>query len=255
MLFGVCGDPEMAKTAGRVGYDYAEWRVGSVLCPREDDEAFRMSLDATRSVDIPIPALNCFVPGDLKITGPSVDIDALHDYVTTCMQRAERAGVETIVFGSGGARSVPEGFDRERAHEQLVTFARMSASIAREHGVTVAVEPLSEQGSNVLNTVAECGELVREVGHPACRLLVDAYHHMKMGDSYEDIVEYGDLLVHLHIATMPNRRAPGAEQTDFTPFFEALSEAGYDGRISIEGEVPDPEDDLPRALEVMRSYI
>ncbi len=50
-------------------------------------------------------------------------------------------GIGIIVFGSGGARRIPEGFDRQRAHGQLVAFCRMVGPIAREHGVIIAVEP------------------------------------------------------------------------------------------------------------------
>ena len=45
-------------------------------------------------------------------------------------QAAERAGIEVIVFGSGGARQVPEAFDAGEAHGQLVRFCSMFAPIA-----------------------------------------------------------------------------------------------------------------------------
>lgn len=245
----------MAGIIASAGYDFVEWGVGPALKPRDSEEAFKKSWEDMRSAEVSFSALNCFVPGDLKITGPDVDDQALQDFVRVVMKRAERTEVETIVFGSGGARSIPEGFDRAEAHEHLVSFAGMAASIAHDHGITIVVEPLSKEDCNVLTTVAECGDLVREVDHPACRLLVDSYHHMRDDDSFEDIVEYGDLLAHIHIATVPNRRPPGAEPCDFTPFFEALQEVGYDGRISIEGNIPTPEEDLPKALEVMESYV
>lgn len=255
MLYGVCGDPEMAYAAAAAGLDFAEWSVGAALQPLEGEEAFLKTLEQMRSADVPFLAFNCFVPGDLKITGPEADMDALEEYVSTVMARAERTDAEVVVFGSGSARAVPDGFDRDRAREQLVSFASMASSVAGDHGMSIVVEPLNKGACNVLTTVAECGELVRDVDHPACRLLVDAYHHMTDGDSFEDIVEYGDLLGHVHIATVENRVAPGAEECDFTRFFDALQRAGYDGRISIEASVPEPEEELPRALRVMQGYV
>ena len=251
MTFGVCGDIRIAAIAAATGYDFAEWTVDAVLRPREPDSVYRAALDEIGTADLRYPVLNCFVPGDLKITGPDADGTKLREFVTTTLGRAGDAGVEVIVFGSGGARRIPDGFDRTAAHDQLVAFCAMVGPVAAEHGVTVVVEPLNRSECNVLNSVAECAALVRTVSHPAVRLLVDAYHLMRDGDSYDDIVANADTLAHTHIASVPNRRAPGAEACDFGPFFDALAKAGYDGRVSIEAKIADPEADLPVALAEM----
>ena len=254
MKFGVCGDRNLAAVAARNSYDFAEWTVPALLKPLESEDAFRASLEALRATELPYPVANCFVPGELKITGPDVDRSALQAYVTTTMERAERTGVRIIVFGSGGARRIPEGFEPLRAHDQLVAFCRVAAPAACDHGVTVAVEPLNRAECNVLTTVDECATLVKEVAHPAIRLLVDAYHLMKDRDSYDDIVRHGDLLVHVHIATVPGRLAPDAEPCDFSRFFGALAKAHYTGRVSIEAKITNAEAELPEALTVMRKY-
>lgn len=252
MQYGVCGAPPLAASAALAAFDFAEWSVEAILKPREPASAFLTALEEARAAKLPYPVLNCFVPGDLKITGPQVNATELQTYVTTVFERAEQAGVEVIVFGSGGARRIPEGFEPEAAHDQLVRFGAMLAPIAARHGVTVVVEPLNRQECNVLTTVRECAALVREVAHPGLRLLVDAYHLLRDNDSYDDIVAHGDLLAHVHMATVPNRLAPGAEPCAFMPFFAALAKAGYNGRISIEGTIPDIEKDLPAALSLMR---
>ena len=252
MRFGVCGDMSLATVAAQASYDYAEWSVPALLRPRESEDAFRASLDALRRAELPYPVLNCFVPGDMKITGPDVDEPALENFVATSMARAETAGVEIIVLGSGGARRIPDGFDPCIAHDQLVAFCRMVGPLAHDHGVTVVVEPLNKTECNILTTVSECAALVNEVAHPGIRLLVDAYHLMHDNDSYESIVMHGTLLAHAHIATIPNRLAPAAEDCDFSGFFGALTKARYSGRISIEGRIANPEAELPAALAMMR---
>ncbi len=252
MKFGVCGDMSLAAIAAQSSFDYVECSVPALLMPREPEEVFRASLEAVQKAAIPCPVLNLFIPGDLKIVGADVDTKALEAYVRTSMVRAEDVGVEVIVFGSGGARRIPEGFDPHLAHAQLLAFCRMVAPLANDHGVTVVVEPLNLAECNVLTSVKECAELVQEVAHPGLRLLVDAYHLMRDGDSYEDIVRYGDLLVHAHIATVPTRLAPGAEVCDFSRFFQALADANYTKRLSIEGKITNPETELPAALSAMR---
>lgn len=251
MQYGVCGNHETAGVAKQAGFDYMEYSVGNLLKPMEEQAVFLSAFSQAKTGGLPVEACNGFIPGELKITGPDVNLAALETYVTTACERARETGIGVIVFGSGGARQVPDGFDRDQAHAQIVSFCRMLAPIAQQHDVIIAVEPLNRPECNVLNTVSECAALVREVNHPALRLLVDSYHLMKDNDSYEDIVVNGDLLAHVHIGTVPNRVSPGAEPCDLYPFFEALVRAGYNGRISIEAGIPDPAVNLPQAFALM----
>jgi sugar phosphate isomerase/epimerase len=88
------------------------------------------------------------------------------------------------------------------------------------------------------------------------RLLVDSYHWSLDGDSYEDIVRYGDLLHHVHVATTDARVPPGFEPCPACAiFFEALGEAGYDGPISIEAQWDDIEQQAGAAYKHLRSLI
>ncbi len=252
MHFGVCGNAATAMIAARAGCDFVELSVAELLKPLAPEQAFLESLAAMQTAGIPCPAVNGFVPANLKITGPAVDSPALRSYVATAAARAERAGVRIIVFGSGGARRIPDGFDRQAAQAQLAAFCRMAAPLARDHGVTIVVEPLNKAECNVLTTIAECAALVAEADDPAIRLMVDAYHLLRDGDDFADIVAHGNLLAHAHIATVPGRRPPGAEPCDFSRFFHALAEAHYTGRISIEGKLANPAEELPAALALMR---
>lgn len=250
--FGVCGDPQLARIAKDAGFDYFEWSVGAYLQPREDEAAFEAAVVQVKEVGFPCPAVNVFIPGDLKITGPEVNPDALEAFVRTALRRAEIAGVDTIVFGSGGARRVPDRFDRLRAWEQLVAFGKMLGPIAEIHQVRVAVEPLNRAECNILTTVSEGALLVREIDHPAICLLVDGFHWAKDSDTEAGIIDNASLLAHAHIATVEGRRPP--HQSDpCTAFFAALRKARYSGRVSIEGSINNPALELPRALEIMRA--
>ena len=241
MKLGVCADPRFGPALAGAGFDYLEVHVQNHLKTLEEEDAFDAELARIKSSPIPALAANCFVPGKLKITGPDVDPTALEAYVQTALARAQRAGIQSVVFGSGGARRIPEGFSRERAWAQLVEFGRMLGPVAAEHGVAIVVEPLSVLECNVLTSVGEAGRYVTEVDHPHVRLLVDTYHWYRDGDSAEDIVRYGSLLRHVHIATTASNHPPGSEPCDFSGFFRALKRAGYEGPISIEAVWEDME--------------
>jgi sugar phosphate isomerase/epimerase len=251
MKFGLCCGLDLAPAAADAGFDYIEMSVPGLLMPLADDAAFAAMLAQLRAQKLPCPVVNCFVPGDIKITGPAADPARLEQYVRTACRRAQQAGVRTIVFGSGGARNIPDGFDRAAARRQLVEFCRMTGPIAQADAVTVVIEPLNRAECNVLNSVTEGAALAREVNHPNVRLLVDSFHWGREKESPESIVQAGDLLRHTHTATVANRVLPGEEDHDFAPFFTALKKARYDGSVSIESQIKNPAN-LTRALDVVK---
>ena len=59
-------------------------------------------------------------------------------------------------------------------------------------------------------------------------------------------------LLHTHIALLEGRKYPVRKSEEAVSFFSALREAGYDGRMSIEGSSDDWTADSAAALEVLR---
>ncbi len=252
MLFGICGGPETGPLARAAGYDYLEINVAAHLQGEASDEVFAPILAQIQQAGLPCLAANVFVPGHLKITGPTVDFPRLTRYLETVCRRAEQAGVRTIVFGSGGARRIPEDFDRSKAYAQLVEFGRKAATLAELHGITLAVEPLNRGETNVINSVAEGLQYARDVNQPGMRVLVDAYHWVKENEPAADIVAAGGWLEHSHIATYAGRMPPGGEACDFAPFVQALKQAGYAKRISVEAGWQDLTAQAAPALQLLR---
>ncbi|MBN2006892.1 MAG: sugar phosphate isomerase/epimerase [Anaerolineae bacterium] len=236
MKLGVCADPQSGVVLAEAGFDFIELHVQNHLKTLEEDVEFAEELALIQASPVPALAANCFLPGDLKVTGPEVDLNVLKDYVAVAFERASRAGIEVVVFGSGAARRIPDDFARDVAWQQLVEFGRLIGPVALQHGVTVVVEPLHQAECNVLTSLREAGEYVNTVAHPSVQLLVDSYHWMVDDNDCDAIVTYGHLLRHVHIATRDSRVPPGFELCDFGPFFRALKQVGYDGTLSIEAK-------------------
>jgi sugar phosphate isomerase/epimerase len=169
--------------------------------------------------------------------------------VAQALERIEEVGGTTVVFGSGGARRVPDDYPEDEARTQLVYFGNMLADYAGD--LTIAVEPLEPAGCNILNTIAETAQYVREVGRPGVRLLADSYHMDAQQDPWESIAESGDILAHVHCCDR-KRLPPGQGEADLPGFFEALCKGGYEGRISVECNLPDFESDARKALETIK---
>src|ERR1051326_7380845 len=144
-----------------------------------------------------MPAPNCFLPSDLKVTGPSVDAARLDRYATVAFRRAQESGISIIVFGSAGARMVPENFPATKAFEQFVEVLRRFAPLAAARGVTLTVEPLQRSECSFINTILEGVEVVERVGHRNVRLLVDIFHMARNGESPDDITRVGRHIHHV----------------------------------------------------------
>jgi sugar phosphate isomerase/epimerase len=231
---GICAAPTRSADVNAAGFDYIEANAQALLQGLEPDEKWTGREAASASV-LPVLACNVMLPGTLRITGSDVDAGRLREYVVRIMDRAQKVGVRTIVFGSAGARNVPDGWDRERAKRQIIDFASMAAPIAQQHGVTITVEPLNRKESNIINFVAEAMEYVRAVDHPGFQCLVDSYHFWLENEPLENLRSAMPWIKHVHVADVVGRVPPGeSRQADYRPFLRTLREGGYDGLISIE---------------------
>lgn len=258
MRYAVCNnDPAVIADAREAGFDYVEASVPNLVRPFDPEEAFEETLASYRAAGLPIESANLFLPRELRCTGPDAQpLDRLAEYAETVFRRLARAGVPVVVFGSGGARRLPDGWPKEKADEQFVALLSRIGPLAENHGVKIAVEPLARVECNYLNTVDEGARLARAAGSPAVGVVADCYHWARNGEPAETILAAKGVLVHAHLATMPSRKAPGLEPYDFVPFFRALLAAGYDGRVSIEGGLPPPETrvaGLRAALDILRT--
>ena len=139
-----------------------------------------------------------------------------------------------MVFGSGEARMIPEGFSCQRGREQIHHFLKTIGNEALRIGIIVAIEPLCREACNVLNTVRQAAEVCRNLDQKNIRVLADYFHMGTDGEPLDNLKVAPDLLAHVHIADPQERVAPGQGPTDITPFFRALKGIGYDGRISLE---------------------
>ena len=250
MQFGVCGNIGQATTLASAGYDYIELSVAGDLIPDEDEAVWNEKRAMIETLPLPVAAFNSFVRTG-KIVGPDADQARLERYVHTALARAAQVGGKIIVFGSGGARNVPDGVSRDYARLQLQKFLGYCAAAYEKTGVVVVIEPLNVGESNILNTVAEGAEYARAVGHPGVRNLTDTYHMEKDGEPLDAIVKDADVLAHTHTADT-GRFAPGTGGYDHAAMFRAFRQAGYDARLSIECTWRDFESEAPAALAHLR---
>jgi sugar phosphate isomerase/epimerase len=234
MRFGICAKVQRAGELRSAGADFVEENIQSFLQGLAPDADWH-GIEAAKESPLPIFAANSLVPGDLKIVGPAVDFEKLQAYIGKVVTRAQKVGMKILVFGSGGARNVPDGFDREKAQTQIVAFCKMAAELCGRAGITLVAEPLNRGECNIINSVSEAMTYVKAVNHRSFQCLVDSYHFWIENEPLENLEQAMPWISHVHVADKEGRVAAGESGTaDYRPFFRVLKRAKYQGAISVE---------------------
>lgn len=251
---GVATEMQNDSVLRAAGFDYLIESTARLLSPRNvTDEQFESLAGKISRSQTMVFACNLFIPGDLKVVGPVVDEDAVLTYVSVVFKRAHAAGIRMIIWGSGGSRGVPPGFDREKAKGQFISIARKIGVLAAQYNVVVALENLNSTECNFITTVHEAADIIRAVDHPNIRLCVDIYHMLKEGESPASILKAKGLVVYCELAEKENRTPPGVKGQDFSPYFEALKKINYSGKFTIESRWDNLKDQAANARsELMR---
>jgi alpha-galactosidase len=243
--------PEEAKAAG---FEFVEVRLRDVAAL--SDEEFANLRARTRRLGIPVRSAINLLPADMKVVGPELDRARQEAYLRRALARGAQLGIKLAVFGSGGSRTAPPGYPREVAWRELVDFGRRAASAARQHGITIVIEALRRQETNMVNTAAEALALVRAVKHANFQMLVDHFHMSAENEDPAIVLEAREHIRHVQIANPDGRTFPGAtDESDYGTLFRHLRRIGYRGGISIEARTADFATDAPRSIALLRRLL
>jgi D-psicose/D-tagatose/L-ribulose 3-epimerase len=242
---------EIVESLAQFGFDYIELSLSDMAAL--PPPAFRRLRERMARSGIPCEACNNFFPPRVRLTGSNARLPAALEYAESALERAARLGVSIIVFGSSGAKNVPPGFSQDTAWQQIVHLLQHLGPRAAVHGITIAIEPLNQQESNIINRTAEGIKLAQAVNHPNVQLLIDYYHLRMEQENPEVILAAGPTVRHLHFAQVAGRAFPQGEDEGYTRFFDCLRKVDYQGRCSIEAYTQDFAADAPRALQLLRA--
>lgn len=252
ITIGLCGYLEKSEFAKGAGCEYIEAGTAKVLMPLKPDEEFSQTFESVSSESLKVKCFNVFIPGELKSVGENAQHEKIIEYASIAFKRAERIGADIIVFGSSGSRTVPDGFDHEKAKEQFISLCKSLAPIADKHKITLAMEALNKGETNFINYLRESAEIVEAVKHPGLKMICDIYHALKESDPPNELIRFKHHLVHCHIAEKEKRTPPGVMGDDFTSYFKALKQINYQGRISLECNWNNFESELPVAVRTLK---
>nr|WP_262915277.1 sugar phosphate isomerase/epimerase family protein [Niabella ginsengisoli] len=234
----------------KAGYDFIQPTVSEIIKPLQPDSLYTIAKNISNP-EVKISAINVFIPGSIKTTGPEVNEQRIINYAETVFKRARELKIPLVVFGSGASRMIPEGFSKDSAFKQFVSIGKKLAPLAAKYNIVLALESQNKLECNFLNTVAECIEVARAVNHPNYKICVDIYHMMRENEPASVIIDGGSLVYHCDIGEKETRSAPGVAGDDFTPYFKAFQKIGYKGKIALECRFKDLETELPLAKKTI----
>ena len=258
MKFGVCTGIikeriPVAKMCLEAGFDFVEANAGRLFTMTDEE------IDEVVSLGIPVYSANGLFPGcypgtdePVRIVGPERKMDWIKLFAEDVMRKCGKLGIKRVVFGSGKARFIPEGMDKEEGLAQYREVCLIMAEEAKKNDVTIVIEPLNYAETNSINTVKEGYEQAKLINHPNVKVLMDIYHVYKNGEETDYSDELAENLYHVHWGDPEKRCMQKGITEPQLMFAELLKKMKYDGSVSIEGGLPENEEHARIAIESLK---
>jgi D-psicose/D-tagatose/L-ribulose 3-epimerase len=228
-----------AAELGYAGLEVAPFTLGenAYRMPEAERAALRR---AAKEAGVAVSGLHWLLvaPAGLSIT--SADramwertVDVMRRLIDLC---AELGGTY-LVHGSPAQRRIGDGADRAEAAKRGEAAWAAIADDAAKAGVVYCVEPLAAPDADFVNTLDEAGALVRRIGKPALKTMLDTSsagltEKTPVAGLVRQWMPTG-LIAHVQFNDR-NRRGPGEGDDKFAPVVRALRETGYKGWIAME---------------------
>lgn len=189
-------------------------------------------------------------PYERGLNNPRYQPEVIRRTTERIVQCAE-AGVPNVITFTGFSKEDLDDpnsgeISLEEGAANTVAGLKELALVAEEHGVTVCLEHLNSRvtGDDFRghpgyqgDDIDYCADIIRQVGSPRVKLLMDIYHVQIMnGDIVSRIREFGtDLIGHVHTAGVPGRgELDDSQELNYKAVMEALLEIGYEGYVGQE---------------------
>jgi len=257
--------PAQCEYAAKLGYDGLE--VAPYTLSDEPQRLGTAQIAAARAAaedaGIAVTGLHWLLvkPAGLSITARDAavrrrTIDAMLGLIDLCAE----LGGRYLVHGSPQQRRIEAGDTREAALARATECFGAVAGRAAQAGVVYCIEPLAADATPLINTLAEAAALVKAIGNPALRSMLDCSAAGR--SESEPLAALVDrwlpegIIAHVQVNDR-NRRGPGQGEQRFAPLFAALLRNRYAGDVAVEpfDYVPDGPGAAARAVGYVRGIL
>ena len=220
-----------------MGYDKVEIAV-------EDPDLIDTRVVKQALADNNLEAIICGAFGptrDLTHTDPEVHQNCFR-YIEKCLDICVALGAAFLAgpmySAVGKARLLPPA-EKKAEWDLAVRNLRTVCHMAAARGLFVALEPLNRFESDLVNTAEDVARLVRDINHPAAKIILDGFHmNIEEPDIEAALRTAGKDLIHVQVSEN-YRGTPGTGQTRWEAFRQGLQAINYTGTVSIESFTPE----------------
>lgn len=186
-----------------------------------------------------------FGPGrDLTNPDPAVRANT-RSYLSELFRMAEILDAGFVcgpMYSQVGKARQLAGDARRREWDLAVSELKTVSQDAASHGLAIALEPINRFETDLVNTTADALRMIREVDHPAAKVMIDTFHMtIEESDIGAAIRAAGKDLIHVQVSEN-HRGVTGTGLTPWASFRDALREIDYSGSIVIESFTPENRD-------------
>jgi len=175
-------------------------------------------------------------------------------YIQWMIDAAAEIGSATVcgpMYSSVGKDHLEDSEARRKEWNLAVEELRGMADYAQGKGVKLALELLNRFETDMLNTVKQGINFIREVGCDNIGFHLDTFHmHLEEKSSPEAIRLAGDKIFHFH-ACENDRGVPGTGQVHWQEIGTALKSVNYQGPVVIESFTAEVKE-IARAVNIWR---
>ena len=236
-----------------LGYDGVELAIRD---PKMIDADALLAVVEAHNLDVPaIGTGQAWGEEGLSFTDPREEVrEAAIRRVCDHVPLAARTGAVIIIGLLRGI--VRQGVDHDQAMTWLVDSLQRCSSFAAPHGARLVLEPINRYEMTLINTVAQCLDLIDAVGAPNFGVLPDTFHmNIEEPSIAKSLLQAGPRIYHVHLADS-NRWYPGAGHIDFQEVVRALKQIGYTGYVSVEAmPVPDADTCAVQSIATLKQIL
>ena len=170
-------------------------------------------------------------------------------FIASCRKAVEtskrvNAKWATVVPGNF-TRDLPMGIQTGHVIDNL----KRAVEILEPAGLTMVLEPLSDNSDLFLRYSDQTYGICRAVGSPSCKILFDMYHMQRNeGNMIANMDKCWEEIAYFQIGDNPGRKEPTTGEVNYQNIFRHLKQKGYTGVLGMEHGNSKPGKDGELAL-------
>jgi hydroxypyruvate isomerase len=205
------------------------------LMNRPDSEQESIAREASRlGMNIgPFVAYADFSVRSFVTRDPSVR-DMLKEKIQEAIGTSRRTNVTTTLIVPG---RFDERMDWDYQTANVIENLKWCAGLCEPAGLVMVIEPLNpkDHPGLFLTKMAHADQIVRAVGSPSCRIVMDIYHQqITEGNILPNIDACWNEIAAFHVGDTPGRKEPGTGELNYRSIFKHIHAGGYQGVLCME---------------------